>query len=415
MRKSVKKKFFVVALVIVSLFFFVAPVFASDNGSSCVSTSVLGKGEGAEKQVCDDGSGSSIWDIFRTTVEIMSIGVGILGVVGISVVGVQYLTAGGSEEKATKAKRRMYEIVIGLAAYAVLSGVIMWLMPSFSMEAPAGNYSGGGGSGGSNGSQNMSKTSGFKNKGGKKYYEDKNGKRLTGEQTINGAKYYFNKKGEMQTGWVTIKNSKTGKVTRYYYKPNGKKAYGTISVKSEYNNFGGKDKWYLNSKTGALEGVDLAVPRIAQTLNTNCGPTSELMVRAYFIGKKSYTYNGTTYPWNADVPWNSKCREGEIYESCVAEFGYKVRNRGKYEEDVALRQLFSGKPFIFRWYGQNAVNYGYAGGEGGHFMVISGYRNGVYKITDPAGSSVPRKTSISANLFKQFWPTGRLTFYYFYK
>ena len=407
-----KKIFFVVAMIFVSFFAFGTPVFAEGTENSCVPTAILGEGNAGEKQVCDDGSGSSVWSILRLVVEIMSIGVGILGVEGITVVGVQYLTAGGSEEKATKAKRRMYEIVIGLAAYAVLSGVIMWLMPSFTMEAPAGNYTGSGGSGGS---QSTGKTSGFKYKNGKKYYEDKNGKRLTGKQKINDVEYYFNKKGEVQTGWVTIKNSKTGKVTRYYYKPNGKKAYGTISVKSKYNNFGGKDKWYLNSKTGALEGVDLAVPRIAQTLNTNCGPTSELMVRAYFIGKKNYTYNGATYPWNADVPWNSKCREGEIYESCVAEFGYKVRNRGRYEEDVALRQLFSGKPFIFRWYGQNAVNYGYAGGEGGHFMVISGYRNGVYKITDPAGSSVPRKTSIPANLFKQFWPTGRLTFYYFYK
>ena len=407
-----KKIFFVVAMVFVSFFAFGTPVFAEGTENSCVPTAILGEGAVGEKQVCDNGSGSSVWSILRLVVEIMSIGVGILGVVGITVVGVQYLTAGGSEEKATKAKRRMYEIVIGLAAYAVLSGVIMWLMPSFTMEAPAGNYTGSGGSGGS---QSAGKTGGFKYKDGKKYYEDKNGKRLTGKQKINDVEYYFNKKGEVQTGWVTIKNSKTGKVTRYYYKPNGKKAYGTISVKSKYNNFGGKDKWYLNSETGALEGVDLAVPRIAQTDGESCGSTSVLMVRAYLIGKKSYTYNGGSYAWNAPVPWRYVCGVGEIFPSCLEKFGYGRNAGGEYVKESALKQLYAGKPFIFRWYGNDAVNYGYAGGYWGHFMVISGYHDGVYTIKDPAGGSVPRKSSITSRLFEQYWPTGKLTFYYLYK
>lgn len=97
------------------------------DGDRCVSTAILGQGN----QVCDDGNGSSIIDILKLVVNIMSIGVGVLGVVGITIVGIQYLTAGGNEEKTRTAKRRILEIVIGLAAYAAAYAILQWLLPSF--------------------------------------------------------------------------------------------------------------------------------------------------------------------------------------------------------------------------------------------------------------------------------------------
>lgn len=81
---------------------------------------------------CGEKTGAdSITCVLKLVVTILGIGVGILGVIGISVSGVQYLTAGGSEEKARKAKRRIYEIVIGLALYAVLYFALQWLLPGF--------------------------------------------------------------------------------------------------------------------------------------------------------------------------------------------------------------------------------------------------------------------------------------------
>ena len=100
-----------------------APVFADGNDRHCVSTSILGE----DHEVCDDGEGGSIIHILDLVVEIMSIGVGILGVIGISIVGVQYLTAGGSEEKTRKAKRRLLEIVIGLVVYAIFYAILTFL------------------------------------------------------------------------------------------------------------------------------------------------------------------------------------------------------------------------------------------------------------------------------------------------
>ena len=76
-------------------------------------------------------NGDGINCILELVVDVMTIGIGILGVLGITIVGIQYLTAGGSEEKTRKAKRRMFEIVIGLVAYVVIYAFLKWLLPSF--------------------------------------------------------------------------------------------------------------------------------------------------------------------------------------------------------------------------------------------------------------------------------------------
>ena len=109
------------------------PVYAVDDATSssaeddhCVETVILGNGE-----VCDDGQGSSVYYILNLVVNIMTIGVGILGVIGITIVGIQYLTAGGNEEQTRKAKRRLLEIILGLAFYVAAYVILAWLNPSF--------------------------------------------------------------------------------------------------------------------------------------------------------------------------------------------------------------------------------------------------------------------------------------------
>lgn len=102
----------------------VQPAYADQ---SCVKTAILGSGG----ESCDDGKGSEITRILNLVVSILTIGVGILGVLGITIVGIQYLTAGGNEEKTRKAKRRLFEIVIGLVAYVLIYAVLYWLIPDF--------------------------------------------------------------------------------------------------------------------------------------------------------------------------------------------------------------------------------------------------------------------------------------------
>ena len=69
--------------------------------------------------------------VLKLVVDIMSVGIGILGVIGISISGVQYLTAGGNEEQTRKAKRRIFEIVIGLGIYVLIYALLQWLLPGF--------------------------------------------------------------------------------------------------------------------------------------------------------------------------------------------------------------------------------------------------------------------------------------------
>ena len=95
--------------------------------SKCVKTAILGE----NGESCDDGTGSSVKNILKIVVEIMTVGVGILSVIGISVVGVQYLTAGGDEAKTRKAKRRMLEIIIGVVLYVAAFALMSWLIPDF--------------------------------------------------------------------------------------------------------------------------------------------------------------------------------------------------------------------------------------------------------------------------------------------
>lgn len=124
------KKIAIIAMILsLGLASVTAPVMAAEP------VSVFGDAIGAENANILDGcakeSGkNSIVCLLKLGADILSVGVGILGVIGISVSGIQYLTAGGSEEKTRKAKRRLFEIVIGLAAYAVMYFLLAWLLPS---------------------------------------------------------------------------------------------------------------------------------------------------------------------------------------------------------------------------------------------------------------------------------------------
>lgn len=119
MKKFITK--FVIIAISLALFapsmLVARPAFAA-NKKDCVETAIL--------DGCQEPEG-----ILNLVVDIMTVGIGVLGVIGITVVGIQYLTAGGSEEKVRKSKRRMFEIIIGLVAYVVLYAALRWLLPSF--------------------------------------------------------------------------------------------------------------------------------------------------------------------------------------------------------------------------------------------------------------------------------------------
>ena len=95
-------------------------VFADDD--NIVETTFFGN-------LKDDGKGCGIYTVLNLVVDILSMGIGIVGVIGIMVAGIQYLTAKSNEEQVRKAKRRIFEIVLGIVAYVLLYAGMQWLLP----------------------------------------------------------------------------------------------------------------------------------------------------------------------------------------------------------------------------------------------------------------------------------------------
>ena len=119
-----KHRLFVAIVTVVCVFSFCLALSQDCFARSCsgADTVILECG--------DDNKGATgfchILDILK---EVLTIGIGILGVIGILFVGVQYLTAGGNEEKVRKSKKRMFHIIIGLVFYVLMVALANFLLP----------------------------------------------------------------------------------------------------------------------------------------------------------------------------------------------------------------------------------------------------------------------------------------------
>lgn len=97
-----------------------AGTFASENASilaSCDKDSMSGQ----QKVFC----------LLGIVVNVLSGGVLALAILGVIIVGIQYMTASGDVGKAQAAKRRLYEIIIGIVAYFAIYAILRLLIPNF--------------------------------------------------------------------------------------------------------------------------------------------------------------------------------------------------------------------------------------------------------------------------------------------
>ena len=114
-------RFFVLAASMLALNLLIFhPVFASSDG--IVETNFWGA-------IQDNGTGCGVYLVLNLIIDILTFGVAIAAVIGVSISGITYLTAKDNEQQTIKAKRRIYEIVIGLVAYAVLFAALSFLLP----------------------------------------------------------------------------------------------------------------------------------------------------------------------------------------------------------------------------------------------------------------------------------------------
>lgn len=97
-------------------------IFANETTKNCINTVIFG-------EVCDNCNGSAVIQVLAYVIRAMTIGVGILAVIGIMVFGIRYLTSRGDENLALKARRHLFQVLLGLVTYIILVLAISWLLP----------------------------------------------------------------------------------------------------------------------------------------------------------------------------------------------------------------------------------------------------------------------------------------------
>lgn len=132
MKSMSKKSLLKLVLPIITLLSFTFVIASSsavfaDGGSNCVDTSLFG-------QYCDDGNGGGFYLILNIVLTVLTFGVGIAGVAGIVISGIQYASASDNDQQVAKAKRRIFEIVIGLLVWSVMYAFLGFLLPNLAQS-----------------------------------------------------------------------------------------------------------------------------------------------------------------------------------------------------------------------------------------------------------------------------------------
>lgn len=94
-------------------------VVAADADREC--TSIL------PHDWCDGKDGEPVFKILDLVLYIVTAGVGVLGLAGIIMAGVQYATAADNDSQVVAAKGKIKNIVIGLALWASMFALVKWL------------------------------------------------------------------------------------------------------------------------------------------------------------------------------------------------------------------------------------------------------------------------------------------------
>ncbi len=86
--------------------------------------------EGTQTNILDPNL--DIDGLLKLILAVLVYGLGAAAVVGVIWAGILYLTARDNEQQVARAKMRLFEVAIGIAAWAVMFSVLNWLIPGFS-------------------------------------------------------------------------------------------------------------------------------------------------------------------------------------------------------------------------------------------------------------------------------------------
>ena len=126
-----KVRYFVysfIALVFVVLAFIPQAAFAVEDEENCAN--IL-------KAFCKNNEGD-IGGIVYLVLNILTVGIIVAGTIGIIVCGFLILTARENQEQVAKAKKRLFEILLGLGVWTIGSGLVALFIPNFNgtLESP---------------------------------------------------------------------------------------------------------------------------------------------------------------------------------------------------------------------------------------------------------------------------------------
>ena len=76
-----------------------------------------------------DSSSNGIYGVLLIVLNVLTVGVLVVAVLGLILSGVQYLTSRDNEAQVAAAKKRIGQIVLGIVIYAVSWTVMEWLIP----------------------------------------------------------------------------------------------------------------------------------------------------------------------------------------------------------------------------------------------------------------------------------------------
>ena len=97
--------------------------------SDCINSIFFG-------QVCDTCDGAAIYSLLAAIIRTLTIGVGILAVIGILLTGIGYLKSSGDPTKKNKARSRLINVGIGIIIYIVLFGIAEFFIPGGVVSHP---------------------------------------------------------------------------------------------------------------------------------------------------------------------------------------------------------------------------------------------------------------------------------------
>lgn len=84
---------------------------------------------GVKTNVVNCEAPNGIYGVLLIVLNVLTVGVLVVAVLGLILSGVQYLTSRDNETQVVAAKKRMGQIVLGIVIYAVAWTVMEWLIP----------------------------------------------------------------------------------------------------------------------------------------------------------------------------------------------------------------------------------------------------------------------------------------------